>query len=277
MPTSPPTRTSAVGFATRRSPPQHALAPQHRRYVRHRRRRGTAFIVMELVEWREPASAPRPEAARSTPRRRLDRPPGCRGARPAHRNGIVHRDIKPANVLVPREGSVKVTDFGIAEATGSADFTRTGMVVGTTRYLSPEQVQGHTSDTANNVYTLGLVLYEMLAGRPAYEGDSEMATAVAGMSGRRRHSHRSAPVSRPGASRDRRSRPGNGSRPAHPERGRLRRSPQDEARAHSPLVLQPPHPPHRRRRFPRPARTPARTRPTAPTPRRPRSAAAGSR
>ena len=101
----------------------------------------------------------------------------------AHRNGVVHRDVKPANVLVPREGPVKVTDFGIAKATGSADFTRTGMVVGTARYLSPEQVQGHSTDARTDVYALGLVLYEMLAGRPAYQGDSEMATAVARLAG----------------------------------------------------------------------------------------------
>jgi len=101
----------------------------------------------------------------------------------AHRNGVVHRDVKPANVLVPREGPVKVTDFGIAKATGSADFTRTGMVVGTARYLSPEQVQGQLSDARTDVYALGLVLYEMLAGRPAYQGDSEMATAVARLAG----------------------------------------------------------------------------------------------
>jgi serine/threonine-protein kinase len=101
----------------------------------------------------------------------------------AHRNGVVHRDVKPANVLVPHEGPVKVTDFGIAKATGSADFTRTGMVVGTARYLSPEQVQGRQTDARTDVYALGLVLYEMLAGRPAYQGDSEMATAVARLAG----------------------------------------------------------------------------------------------
>ena len=144
---------------------------------------GTAFIVMELVDG---------ESLRQLLDRKgaLDPAPAVSIARQvaaaldhAHRNGIIHRDIKPANVFVPREGSVKVTDFGIAKATGSADFTRTGMVVGTARYLSPEQVQGHTSDARTDVYALGLVLYEMLAGRPAYQGDSEMATAVARMSG----------------------------------------------------------------------------------------------
>jgi serine/threonine protein kinase len=144
---------------------------------------GTAFIVMELVDG---------ESLRQLLDRRkvLDPPEACAIAHQvagalehAHRMGIVHRDIKPANVLVPREGPVKVTDFGIAKATGGADFTRTGTVVGTARYLSPEQVQGLPTDGRTDVYALGLVLYEMLAGRPAYSGDSEMATAVARLTG----------------------------------------------------------------------------------------------
>jgi len=144
---------------------------------------GTAFIVMELVDG---------ESLRQLLDRHkmLDPPQACAIAHQvagalehAHKQGIVHRDIKPANVLVPREGPVKVTDFGIAKATGGADFTRTGTVVGTARYLSPEQVQGLPTDGRTDVYSLGLVLYEMLAGRPAYSGDSEMATAVARLTG----------------------------------------------------------------------------------------------
>jgi len=144
---------------------------------------GLVFIVMELVEG---------ESLRQLLDRKgaLDVGPAVNIARQvsaaleaAHRNGVVHRDVKPANVLVPHEGPVKVTDFGIAKATGSADFTRTGMVVGTARYLSPEQVQGQPTDARTDVYALGLVFYEMLAGRPAYQGDSEMATAVARLTG----------------------------------------------------------------------------------------------
>ncbi len=144
---------------------------------------GIAFIVMELVEG---------ESLRQLLDRRrvLDPPEACSIAHQvaaaldhAHRMGIVHRDIKPANVLVPREGAVKVTDFGIAKAAGGGDFTRTGTVVGTARYLSPEQVQGQTADARTDVYALGLVLYEMLAGRPAYSGDTEMATAIARLTG----------------------------------------------------------------------------------------------
>jgi eukaryotic-like serine/threonine-protein kinase len=97
----------------------------------------------------------------------------------AHRHGVVHRDIKPANVLIPAEGPVKVTDFGIAKATGASDLTRTGTVVGTARYLAPEQVEGGTSDARTDVYAVGLLLYEMLVGRLPFGGDTEMAAAIA--------------------------------------------------------------------------------------------------
>ena len=79
----------------------------------------------------------------------------------AHRAGLVHRDVKPANVLVPASaGPVKVTDFGIAKAAGGDDLTRTGTVMGTARYLAPEQVNGRPTDPRTDVYALGLLMYE---------------------------------------------------------------------------------------------------------------------
>ena len=99
----------------------------------------------------------------------------------AHARGLVHRDVKPGNVLVQPDGRVKVTDFGIAKAadSGGEALTRSGMVVGTARYLAPEQVEGRAVDERVDVYSLGLVLYEMLCGKPPFEADTDIATAVA--------------------------------------------------------------------------------------------------
>lgn len=99
----------------------------------------------------------------------------------AHRQGVIHRDVKPANVLVPPGGRVKVTDFGIAKAGGS-ELTRTGTVVGTARYLAPEQLRGEPVDPRTDIYALGLVLYEMLTGELPFHGDTEMAISLARLS-----------------------------------------------------------------------------------------------
>jgi eukaryotic-like serine/threonine-protein kinase len=99
----------------------------------------------------------------------------------AHRQGVIHRDVKPANVLVPPGGRVKVTDFGIAKAGGS-ELTRTGTVVGTARYLAPEQLRGEPVDARTDIYALGLVLYEMLTGALPFHGDTEMAISLARLS-----------------------------------------------------------------------------------------------
>ncbi len=98
----------------------------------------------------------------------------------AHRGGIVHRDVKPQNVMLSSDGHVKVADFGIATMMGaspSAGLTETGSVVGTAAYLSPEQARGEQTDARSDLYSLGVVLYEMLAGRPPFQGDTPVAVA----------------------------------------------------------------------------------------------------
>ncbi|HSL33118.1 MAG TPA: protein kinase [Candidatus Limnocylindrales bacterium] len=97
----------------------------------------------------------------------------------AHAEGIVHRDVKPGNVMLTEDGRVKVMDFGIADASWFEPITDTGMVMATARYISPEQATGSSGGPASDVYSLGIVLYEMLAGRPPFEGTSPFAIAAA--------------------------------------------------------------------------------------------------
>lgn len=97
----------------------------------------------------------------------------------AHRAGLVHRDVKPANILLSDDGRVLVADFGIAKASAGADLTQDGMMIGTAKYLAPEQVEGKPVDARTDVYALGIVLYESLCGRPPFQADTDAATALA--------------------------------------------------------------------------------------------------
>ncbi|GAA4687895.1 serine/threonine-protein kinase [Nocardioides nanhaiensis] len=97
----------------------------------------------------------------------------------AHAAGIVHRDIKPANLMVTPQRQVKITDFGIARAADAVGLTQTGAVMGTPQYLSPEQARGETATPRSDVYSLGVVAFECLAGRRPFEADSPVATALA--------------------------------------------------------------------------------------------------
>ena len=96
----------------------------------------------------------------------------------AHYHGIIHRDIKPHNILITDEGRVKVTDFGIAQAMSSTNLTQTGMVLGSVRYFSPEQARGANVQTASDLYSLGIVLYELITGEPPFTGETAIAIAL---------------------------------------------------------------------------------------------------
>ena len=138
----------------------------------------TYFIVMELVDGRSLRDVLRSEGA-LLPRRAAEIGAEVASAlAAAHRAGLVHRDVKPGNILLATDGTVKVTDFGIARAwDDSQELTKTGAVIGTATYFSPEQAQGTPADERSDVYSLGVVMYEMLAGRPPFQGDSPVAVA----------------------------------------------------------------------------------------------------
>ena len=101
------------------------------------------------------------------------------GLQAAHSKGLVHRDIKPGNIMITPEGKVKVTDFGIVSLQNEeSDITKTGSILGTASYISPEQAQGKPVSKESDLYSLGTVLYELIAGRPPFEGDTPIATAT---------------------------------------------------------------------------------------------------
>ena len=143
---------------------------------------GGAYLVMELVNG-EPLSAILARAGRLSPDATLDiMSQAARALDAAHQAGIVHRDIKPGNLLVAAGGTTKITDFGIATAVAAAQaahLTETGMVMGTAMYVSPEQATGAHVTDASDIYSLGVVAYECLAGHPPFTASEPLAIAFA--------------------------------------------------------------------------------------------------
>ena len=140
---------------------------------------GSAYIVMELVPG-EPLSAIIEREGRLPSDRVLGIVAQTATAlQAAHDAGLVHRDIKPGNLLITPEGRVKITDFGIARIADQVPLTATGQVMGTVQYLAPEQASGHTATALTDVYSLGVVAYECLAGKRPFTGESQVAIAMA--------------------------------------------------------------------------------------------------
>ena len=140
--------------------------------------KGRYFIVMELVEGKDLARILREEGPLSSERTIRIGTQICAALTQAHGAGVVHRDIKPGNVIVAPDDTAKVTDFGIARATGDSTLTGTGSVLGTAQYISPEQAAGSKIGPASDIYSLGIVLYEMLTGTVPFTGDSAIGVAM---------------------------------------------------------------------------------------------------
>src|SRR6059058_663675 len=142
---------------------------------------GNYYIVMELVEGTDLRRYLRSRGVLAVDRAIIIAHDVALGLGAAHRRGIVHRDVKPQNVLVGRDGSIKLTDFGIASVykdINAERLTTTGMTLGTVQYYAPEQAQGEIVSPAADVYALGIVMYEMLTGHPPFDGDSPVAVAM---------------------------------------------------------------------------------------------------
>ena len=140
---------------------------------------GSAFLVMELVPGEALSTILERDGSLSTDKT-LDIVAQTSAAlQAAHAAGLVHRDIKPGNLLITPDGRVKITDFGIARIADQVPLTATGQVMGTVQYLSPEQASGHPASPATDIYSLGIVAYECLAGKRPFTGESQVAIAMA--------------------------------------------------------------------------------------------------
>jgi tetratricopeptide (TPR) repeat protein len=139
---------------------------------------GTRFITMEFIEGEDLSGIlahrgklPAPEAAGIIAQ-------VARGLEAAHSEGVVHRDLKPQNIMMDAQGKASVMDFGIARSMDASNMTRTGALMGTPTYMSPEQAQGQKVDARSDIYALGIIFYELLTGKPPFEADNPMATLV---------------------------------------------------------------------------------------------------
>jgi serine/threonine protein kinase len=138
---------------------------------------GTYYIVMELVRGTDLKTVVRQQGALDPLKVAEYGAQACAALSVAHGYGIIHRDIKPQNIVLTPDGAIKVMDFGIARAVDS-DSTQTGSVLGTAQYVSPEQAQGRKLGPESDLYSLGVVLYELATGRPPFEGDTPVSVAL---------------------------------------------------------------------------------------------------
>jgi len=140
--------------------------------------RGYHFITMEYVSGQDLRGLIKQTGQLMTGKAVFIAKQICDGLAEAHRLGIVHRDLKPGNIMIDKEGDARIMDFGIARSLRTKGLTGEGVIIGTPEYMSPEQVEGKEVDQRSDIYSLGIILYEMLTGQVPFEGDTPLAIAV---------------------------------------------------------------------------------------------------
>jgi serine/threonine protein kinase/tetratricopeptide (TPR) repeat protein len=139
---------------------------------------GTHYISMEYVDGKDLKSMIRMMGQLSAGKTIFIAKQVCDGLAEAHRLGVIHRDLKPQNIMVDEEGNARIMDFGIARSLKTKGITATGVMIGTPEYMSPEQVEGKEVDQRSDIYSLGVILYEMVTGRVPFEGDTPFTIGV---------------------------------------------------------------------------------------------------
>jgi serine/threonine-protein kinase len=139
---------------------------------------GTYYITMEYVPGEDLKSFIHRSKQLSTGTAIAIATQVCEGLEEAHRLGVVHRDLKPGNILIDKDGNARIMDFGIARSLRTKGLTGAGVIIGTPEYMSPEQVEGKEVDQRSDIYSLGIILYEMATGRVPFEGDTALSIAM---------------------------------------------------------------------------------------------------